>query len=79
MTILNKFFYAKMFFDSLIVKFGQIMWSLRLLCSHLLGINTKTLMTLIENAIAAKLNPKGAAKPKESNMCIIRPVGDLKN
>ena len=36
-------------------------------------------MTLIENAIAAKLNPKGAAKPKESNMCIIRPVGDLKN
>ena len=59
-----------MFFDSLIVKFGQIMRTLRLLGSHLLGINTKTLMTLIENAIAAKLNPK------ESNMCIIRPVCD---
>ena len=76
MTILNKFFYAKMFFDSLIVKFGQIMRTLRLLGSYLLGINTKTLMTLIENAVAAKLNPKCAAKPEESNMCIIRPVGD---
>jgi hypothetical protein len=52
------------------------MRSLRLLGSHLLGINTKTLMTLIEKTIAAKLNLKGAAKPKESNMCIIRPVGD---
>ena len=68
-----------MFFDSLIVKFGQIMRTLRLLGSHLLGINTKTLMTLIENAVAAKLNPKCAAKPEESNMCIIRPVGDQKN
>ena len=68
-----------MFFDSLIVKFGQIMRTLRLLASHLLGINTKTLMTLIEKTIAAKLNPIGATKPKESNMCIIRPVGDLKN
>ena len=36
-------------------------------------------MTLIKNVIVAKLNPKGATKPKESNMCIIRPVGDLKN
>ena len=36
-------------------------------------------MTLVENAIAAKLNPKGAAKPKESNMCIRRPVGGYKN
>ena len=68
-----------MFFDSLIVKFGQIMRSLRLLGSHLLGINTKTLMTLIEKTIAAKLNLKGAAKPKESNMCIRRPVGGYKN
>ncbi len=66
---------ANMFFDSLIVKFGQIMRTLRLLASYLLGINTKTLMTLIEKTIAAKLNPIGATKPKESNMCIIRPVG----
>jgi hypothetical protein len=48
MDYLNKFFYAKMFFDSLIVKFGQIMRTLRLLGFHLLGVNTKTLMTLIE-------------------------------
>jgi len=33
-------------------------------------------MTLIKNAVAAKLYPKCAAKPEESNMCIIRPVGD---
>jgi hypothetical protein len=71
----KQIFYAFMFFDSLIVKFGQIMRTLRLLASYLLGIKTKTLMTLIEKTIAAKLNPIGATKPKESNMCIIRPVG----
>jgi hypothetical protein len=37
------------------------MISLRLLDSHLLRINTKT---IIEEAIATKLKPKGAAKPK---------------
>jgi hypothetical protein len=50
-----------MFFDSLIVKLGQIMRSLRVLGSHLLRINTKT---IIEEAIATKLKPKGASKPK---------------
>jgi hypothetical protein len=45
----------KCFFDSLIVKLGQIMRSLRLLGSHLLGINTKN---IIEEAIATKLNQK---------------------
>ena len=62
-----------MFFDSLIVKLVQILRSLRLLGSHLLSINTKD---TIEEAIATKLKPKGAAKPKELNMCIIGPVND---
>ena len=49
------------------------MRSLRLLGSHLLRINTKN---TIDEAIATKIKPKGAAKPKELNMCIIGPVGD---
>ena len=62
-----------MFFDSLIGKFGHIVRFLRLLGSHLLRINTKT---RIKKAFATKLKPKGAAKPKELNMCIIGPIDD---
>ena len=54
----KRVFYAKMFFDSSIVKFGHIVRSLRLLGSHLLRINTKT---LIKKAFSTELKQKVAA------------------